>query len=146
MCSSFISRTPLPAFRGGFFGGTFRGLFPGVLNKIEDREPRTVPTKHLPRWVVLLGGWCANCRNLRKGKIRSSPTFALAMLIVGFVGVVCGFRGLIKAERHPPNNSRFSKEPFDQNPLKQMFSLDFLACPNSRLEDEKRPERDYRRS
>ena len=40
-------------------------------------------------------GWCANCRNLReKGTIRTTPSFALAMLIVDFVGVVRGFRGL----------------------------------------------------
>ena len=42
----------------------------------------------------IFGGWCATCRNLRKGKIRTTPSFALAILIVDFVGVVRGFRGL----------------------------------------------------
>ena len=31
-----------------------------------NRQPRTIPTKNLPPRVVFLGGWCANCRNLRK--------------------------------------------------------------------------------
>ena len=29
----------------------------------------------------------------KKGKIRTTPSFALAMLIIDFVGVVRGFRG-----------------------------------------------------
>ena len=61
---------------------------------VGDRQPRTIPAKDLPHQVVFLGGWCANCRALReKGKIRTTPSFALAMLIVNFVGVVRGFRG-----------------------------------------------------
>ena len=46
---------------------------------IGDRQPRTIPTKDLPHQVVFWGEWCAN-------------SFALAMLIVNFVGVVRGFR------------------------------------------------------
>ena len=54
----------------------------------------------LPHQVVFLGEWCANCRNLRKSnKIRTTPSFALAMLIVNFVGVVRGFRCLTHGHR-----------------------------------------------
>ena len=35
-------------------------------NLLGDRQPRTIPTKDPPHEVVFWGGWCANCRNLRK--------------------------------------------------------------------------------
>ena len=65
---------------------------PDSHESLGDRGTRTIPTKDLPHQVVVFGGWCANCRNL--GKIRTTPSFALAMLIVDFVGVARGFRGL----------------------------------------------------
>ena len=37
---------------------------------------------------------------LDKGKIRTTPSFALAMLIVDFLGVVRGFRGLMLLPSH----------------------------------------------
>ena len=44
----------------------------------------------------ILGGWCANCRNPGKQQnTHTTPNFALAMLIIDFVGVSRGFRGLI---------------------------------------------------
>ena len=42
---------------------------------VGDREPRTIPTKDLPHRVVFLGGWCANCRNLRKRQNTHHPQF-----------------------------------------------------------------------
>ena len=65
---------------------------------VGDREPRTTS---LGGWYFCGGGgWCANCRNLRKRNNRHHPdSFALAMLIVDFVGVVRGFRSLSLAAR-----------------------------------------------
>ena len=64
--------------------------------QIGDRQPRTIPTKDLLHQVVFLGGWRANFRNLRKRQNKHHPQFALAMLIVNFVGVLGGFRGPTK--------------------------------------------------
>ena len=62
-------------------------------------------------WCFWGGGWCANCRSLRKRQnTHHPPVLHFAMLIVDFVGVVRGFRTLTKhdhdhfrahlAERH----------------------------------------------
>ena len=64
------------------------------LKNIEDLKTRTIPTKDLPHRVVVFGGWCANCRNLRKRQNMHHPQFALAMPSVDFVELVRGFRGL----------------------------------------------------
>ena len=42
---------------------------------IRDRQPRTIATKDLPHQVVFLGGWCANCRNLRERQNTHHPQF-----------------------------------------------------------------------
>ena len=44
-------------------------------DNVGEREPRTIPTKDLPHRVVLFGGWCANCRNLRKRQNTHHPQF-----------------------------------------------------------------------
>ena len=66
---------------------------------IGDREPRTIPQKtFLVRWFC----WGVVCKlsepnkTFIKGKILTTPRFALAMLIVDLVGVVHGFRGLLQ--------------------------------------------------
>ena len=43
--------------------------------KLGDREPCTIPTKDLSHRVVCLGGWCANCRKLRKRQNTHDPQF-----------------------------------------------------------------------
>ena len=43
--------------------------------KLGDRQPRTTPTKALPHQVVFFGGWCANCRKLRKRQNTHHPQF-----------------------------------------------------------------------
>ena len=58
------------------------------------------PHKRPPHQVVFLGGVVVVCtlsEPKKKGKIRTTPGFALAMLIVIFVGVVRGFRRLINS-------------------------------------------------
>ena len=70
-------------------------MVPTFLSTVGDREPRSIPTKDLPHPVVFWGGWCANCRSLRERQnAHHTPNFALAMLIVHFVGMVRGFRDL----------------------------------------------------
>ena len=55
------------------------------------------PTKDLPHRVAPFGGVvCELSEPKRKEKVRTTPSFALAMLIVDFVGVVRRFRGLKK--------------------------------------------------
>ena len=72
------------------FGLIFRSLLVG------DHQLRTISTKDLPHQVVFSWGWCANCRNLRERRnAHPYASFALAMLIIDFVGVVRGFCGLI---------------------------------------------------
>ena len=61
---------------------------------IGDREPRTIPTKTFLIGWYFLGDGAQIVGTKEKRKIRTTPSFALAMLIVNFVGVVRGFRGL----------------------------------------------------
>ena len=60
---------------------------------IGDRQPRTIPTKDLPHSSggIFLGGGVRIVGTEEKRKIRTTPSFALAMLIVDFVGVVRGY-------------------------------------------------------
>ena len=59
------------------FGGGSYGMLDQQKGStpIGDCEPRTIPTKGLPHWVVFLGGggWCANCRNLRERQKYAPP-------------------------------------------------------------------------
>ena len=48
---------------------------PNFLAIIGDREPHTMPTKDLSHDVVFLGGWCANCRNLRTIQSTHHPQY-----------------------------------------------------------------------
>ena len=91
-----------------------------------DRQPRTIPTKDPPHQVIFIGGWCANCRNLRKGKICTTPSLALAMLIVDVVGVVRGFSG------HTPSTAGTFRKKLRKNSGKtpETLSERFLEFPS----------------
>ena len=88
--------------------------------KIGGCQPRTIPRNDLLHQVVFWGGWCANCRNLRKRQIRTTPSFALTMLIVDFVGVVRGFRSPTKTIRWTSFHAR--------DPCAQGLSPIFIEC------------------
>ena len=49
-------------------------------------QPRTIPTKDLPHGVVFFGGWCANCRNIRKGQKMHHLQFCTSDLDHRFCG------------------------------------------------------------
>ena len=66
-----------------------------ILDVLRGREPRTIPTKDLPRQVVFFFGGGVVCELSGPKRKAHCPSFALAMLIVGFVGAVRGFHGLI---------------------------------------------------
>ena len=75
--------------------------FPGhprfLTSKRKARGPPTThhPHKVLPRQVVFLGGGVVRIvGSYGKVKIRTTHSFALAMLIVDFVGVVCEFHAV----------------------------------------------------
>ena len=91
-------------FWWGLSGTTSRGLSLG------DRETRTI-------------GWRANSWSLRKGRIHTTPSFALAMLIIDFVGVARGYRGLIHANETEKSSNMGVKEagPEKTGPGSQRF-------------------------
>ena len=73
-------------------------IFPRNSSKrqeIGDRKPHIIPTMTFLIGWSFWGAWCANCRSPRKRrKICTTPSFAIATLMVDFVGVVRGFRSL----------------------------------------------------
>ena len=69
--------------------------------QVGDRQPHTIPTKDHPHQVVFFRGVVRALPEPEKGQIRTTPNFALAMLIVAVVGVVRGFRGLTKETLRP---------------------------------------------
>ena len=87
---------------------------------------RKIPQKYRGIWR----GGVRIFRTQEKGKIRTTPSFALAMLILNFVGVVRGFRGPNPADNgqvfvqswrwdHPKlsrNIPSFSQNDFEQFP------------------------------
>ena len=64
----------------------------GRSDLLGDRQPRTIPTKDPSSSLGIWGGGVRIVGTEENSKIRT-PSFALAMLIVDFVGVVRGFRG-----------------------------------------------------
>ena len=53
---------------------------------IGDRQSRTTPTKDLLHRVVFFGGWCANCRKLRKRQTTHHPQFCTRDVDCRFCG------------------------------------------------------------
>ena len=69
---------------------------PLPLPRAENRGPPTThhPHKRSSASGGIFGGVvCEFSETKKKGKMHTTPSFALAMLIVNFVGVVRGFRG-----------------------------------------------------
>ena len=82
---------------------TSRDPLPLLILSLRSLRCRGPPTTHHPHRRPSSsggifgggGGWCANCRNLiEETKYAPTPSFALAMLIIDFMGVVRGYRGL----------------------------------------------------
>ena len=65
------------------------------LHKRSNRGPSImhIPRKDLPHQVVFWGGLVCEVSEPQKRQNTHNPQFALAMLIVYFVGAVCGLRG-----------------------------------------------------
>ena len=82
--------------------------------KIEDREPCTIPTKDLPyRGGIFAGVVCEFSEPSYKKK-KKKAKYALAMLIVDFVGVVRGSKRLRMRPNLGPDlgqNSLDSRDP-----------------------------------